>query len=342
MAEVYQVGFLFRPVTESSEAIYVKGDTTPAVWNRIISGGTGEIMPGFGSLAPIVLIAAAALPLCAQQPAPSAPQNSQESAHDLVRDVIYNELHDRERDSHWEYRSECVSPAQNVVREQVETANGPVFRLLSQDGKLLDAAQQEQESERLEEYIHNPGQIAHVERAHDNDEAQVAAIMQMVPSAYLFDYASAPTDDVGRITFRPDPAFVPTNYQARIVHALTGTMIVDLRLKRAIDMSGSLAERVDFGYGLLGHVEKGSSFHIHRHQVSATHWKADLIETHVQGKVLLVKSLSKDQREVRSDFRPVPSGTTLAEAKDMLTDTRNQATDGGVQARLVPAAATQK
>jgi hypothetical protein len=72
--------------------------------------------------------------------------------------------------------------------------------------------------------------------------------------------------------------------------------------------------------------------------VSATHWKADLVETHVQGKVLLVKSLSKDQREARSDFRPVPSGTTLAEAKQML----GQAADQGVQARLVPAAAIRK
>jgi hypothetical protein len=294
-------------------------------------------MPGFGSLAPVVLIVAATVPLWAQQP-PVTPQNNQESAHDLVRDVIYNELHDRERDSHWEYRSECVAPAQNVVREQVETASGPVFRLIEQDGKPLDAAQAERESERLEEYIHDPGQIAHVERTHDDDEAQVAAIMQMVPSAFLFDYVGAPTDGVARIAFRPDPAFVPTSYQARIVHALAGTMIVDLRSKRAIDMSGSVAERVDFGYGLFGRVDKGSSFHIHRHEVSATHWKADLVETHVQGKVLLVKSLSKDQREARSDFHPVPSGTTLAEAKQML----GQAADQGVQARLVPAAAIRK
>jgi hypothetical protein len=288
----------------------------------------------FGS---IVLLVAAALPVLAQVPA-TAPHSDAQSARDLVRDVIYNELHDRERDSHWEYRSACLSPAQDLVREQVETASGPVFRLIEQDGKPLSAAQQGRENERLDDYIHDPGQIALVERAHDNDEAQVAAILQLVPDAFLFDYEGPPSAGVARIAFRPDPAFVPPNYQARIVHALTGTMIVDLRLKRAIDMSGSVAERVDFGYGLLGHVEKGSSFHIHRQQVSATHWKADVIETHVKGRVLIVKSLSKDQREIRSDFRPVPSGTTLAEAKEML----DQAADQGVQARLVPAAPAEK
>jgi len=85
-------------------------------------------------LLPIVLLAAAAIPVLAQVPA-TAPQSDAQSARDLVRDVIYNELHDRERDSHWEYRSACLSPAQDVVREQVETTSGPVFRLIEQDGK---------------------------------------------------------------------------------------------------------------------------------------------------------------------------------------------------------------
>lgn len=291
-------------------------------------------MPAPGRFAPFLVLFATALAAGAQTPE-ALPPGVTQSAHDLMRDVIYNEVHDRERDSHWEYRTECVSTTQNVVREQVETANGPVFRVLEQDGKPLDAEQQQRENQRLDAYINDPGQIARVAKSHDSDESQVAAILQMVPDAFLFEYDGRPSDGVARIAFRPNPAFDPPNYQARIVHALAGIMTVDLRAKRAMDMSGTVQDRVDFGYGLLGHVEKGSSFHIHRQQVSATHWKADLIETHVQGKVLLVKSLSKDQREVRSDFRPVPSGTTLAEAKQMLI----QANDPGTQARLVPAAA---
>jgi hypothetical protein len=100
-------------------------------------------------------------------------------------------------------------------------------------------------------------------------------------------------------------------------------------------MRGTLIQRVDFGYGILGHVEKGGTFAIHRVQVSATHWKTDLVDVHIQGRILMLKTVSKDQREARSDFRPVPSGTTLAEARDML----NQAAAQSVQARLMPAAA---
>jgi hypothetical protein len=296
-------------------------------------------MPTSRCLASVLLMAAASLSLCAQSPEVAAPRSvNPESAPDLVRDVIYNELHDRERDSHWQYRSEWLSSAENRVREQVETDRGPIFRLMEQDGNPLDAIQQEREKQRLDAYIHNPGQIARVERAHEEDEARLAAIIGLLPQAFLFEYDGAPSGDSVRIAFRPDPAFVPSGYEARVVHALTGTLTVDPRLKRMIDMHGVVADRVDFGYGLLGHVEKGGSFEIHRRQVSAEHWKTDLVDVHIQRKILMLKTVSKDQREARSDFRPVASGTTLAEARDMLTQT----IDRGTQAQLIPAATTRK
>jgi len=291
-------------------------------------------------LVTVVMIAAAVAPFCVvlEAQTSAAASGNRESAHDLVRDVIYNELHDRERDSHWEYRSECFSSVEDLVREQIETDNGPVFRVLERDGSPLEGPQREREDERLEAYIHSPGQIARVQHAHAEDEERLATIMRMLPDAFLFEYAGAQSGDQVRIAFRPDPAFVPSGYEARIVHALAGMLTVDQRLRRMIDMRGVLAERVDFGYGLLGHVEKGGTFEIHRRQVSAAHWKTDLVEVHVQGKILMLKTVSKDQREARTEFRPVPSGTTLAEAKDML----NEPADRGTQARLVPAASPRR
>jgi hypothetical protein len=292
-------------------------------------------MSSFGRFAAGVLIGAAAASLCAQTPA--SPNHAQ-SARDLVRDVIYNELHDRERDSHWEYRAECVSSAENSIREQVETDKGPVFRLLAQDGSPLDAVQREREDQRLDRYLQNPAEIARVDRSHREDEERLATVMAMLPQAFLFDYEGTEADGLVHLAFRPDPSFTPTTYEARIVHALNGTISVNARLKRMIDMRGSLAERLDFGYGFLGHVEKGGAFEIHRRQVSPEHWKTDLVDVHVQGKILMLRTVAKDQHEARSDFRPVPSGTTLAEARNML----NEAVDRGTEAHMVPAATARR
>lgn len=285
-------------------------------------------------LTTMVLFCTAGLPLLAQGSEAISPIHAR-SAQDLVREVIDNELHDRERDSHWEYRSECISSAGNLVREQIETDQGPVFRVVEEDGAPLDGVQSDREETRLERYIHNPRQIARVEREHTEDEARLASIMQLLPKAFVFDFRGPTDNGLAQVAFRPDPAFIPSSYEARIVHALAGTLIIDPSKKRMVDIKGVLSERVDFGFGLLGYLEKDGSFEIHRRQVSAGHWKTDLVEIHVQGKLLILKTVSKDQREVRSNFRPIPSGLTLSKARQMLISPAERDTS----AQLVPAGA---
>lgn len=271
------------------------------------------------------------LPCALVMYASSSVAQTPEPAQKLVADVIYNELHDRECDSFWEYRSERVSGEQNIVREQVETADGPIFRVIEDHGNPLDADQRRKEDQRLRELVGRPGAMAHVRQEHEQDEERLKKVMEMLPFAFLFEYDGPSEGDSVRIAFRPNPAFTPASYEARVVHALGGTLIVNQRLKRMIDMDGRLMDRVDFGYGILGHIEKDGTFEIRRQQVSETHWKTDLVEVHIQGKVLLFKNVTKDQREVRMDFHPVPHDISLAGAKELLDQTGSQEN----QARLM-------
>jgi len=244
-------------------------------------------------------------------------------AQKLAAEVIYNELHDRECDSFWQYRSYRVSGSENIVREQVETTDGPIFRVIEDHGNPLDTSQRRREDLRLDELVETPGAMTRVRRDHEQDEERMKGVMEMLPRALLFEYAGPAQGDEVRLTFRPNPAFVPDGYEARIIHALGGKLTVNQRLKRMIDMNGHLVERVDFGYGILGHIEKGGSFEIHRQQVSETRWKTDLVEVHIQGRVLLFKNVTKDQREARSDFHPVPHNISLAAAKNLLDQAAN-------------------
>jgi hypothetical protein len=244
-------------------------------------------------------------------------------AQQLIADVIYNELNDRGCDSFWQYGIHRVSDSQNVDREQVETSDGPIFRLVKDHGNPLNAGERRREDLRLEELVQEPGAIARVRQEQLKDEARMRKVIELLPRAFLFEYAG-PSEGVQiRLSFRPNPAFTPASYEARILHALGGTLVVNQRLKRLIDVDGQLTQRVDFGYGILGHVEKGGIFEIRREQVSEAHWKTNLVEIHIQGKVLLFKNVTKDQRESRSDFRPVPLDISLAEAKVLLDQAAN-------------------
>lgn len=275
-------------------------------------------MPIPGKLVAALLASLLALPLAAQHTQPS-PQPAPEPAQQLARDVIWNELHDPDRLSHWEYLSTRIADGQTLVREQVETREGPVSRVLARNGAPLTAAQQQREARRVRAYIQDPSAIARAQRDRRQDAARLVSIMQIIPQAFLFQYQGSPSGGVARLSFRPNPAFVPSGYDARIVHALTGTMTVDLRNKRLMDIRGVISQPVAIGFGLLGSVSPGGTFEIHRCQVSPHHWKTDLVDIHVQGKLLMLKSLARDQHETRSGFRRVPQNISLAQADQLLS-----------------------
>ena len=70
--------------------------------------------------------------------------------------------------------------------------------------------------------------------------------------------------------------------------------------------------------GFLGHIAKGGTFEIERTQVSSSHWKTQLVDIHVDGRMLLFKTINKQQHEIRSDFEPVSNNLDLRQAEELL------------------------
>lgn len=270
------------------------------------------------SFAVALLLGGTLLVHAAESGHPEAEAGRPESAQDLVREVMYNELHDRECDSYWRYRSVRQTGKQDIVREQIETSEGPIYRVLEDHGSPLDLNEREREAHRIEKLIQDRNAMKKIEQEHLQDEERLKRVMEIFPDAFLFHIGDLGQGDVVRIEFSPNPSFKPESYEARVVHAMDGTLVVNRRLKRMIEMDGRILQRVSFGYGILGYVEKGGTYEIRRVQVSDSHWKTSLVEVHVQGKVLLFQNVDKEQRELRSDFYPVPHDISLEEAKHLL------------------------
>ena len=66
-----------------------------------------------------ILPLAGALLLCAVSTVRA--QSPTESAHDLVKDVVYNELQERRQVSLWQYRVDKRVGSLNTVEQEVET-----------------------------------------------------------------------------------------------------------------------------------------------------------------------------------------------------------------------------
>jgi hypothetical protein len=264
-----------------------------------------------------ILLLAGALLLCAVSPLRG--QNPAQSAHDLVKDVVWNELQERRQLSLWQYRVDKRVGSQTTIEQEVETLSGPVYRVLARHGTPLDAAAQKKETERLNNLVRNSGEQARMKQEHEAEEQRLERLLAAMPEAFIYAYDGMADGNL-RLSFSPNPAYNPPTFETRVYHALSGEIWIQPRQKRLVKLDGHIVHEIDFGFGLLGRIEKGGTFQIERAPVVGNRWKTTLLDVHISGRVIFFKSINRDQHVVRTAFEPVPSNTNVREAVVLLND----------------------
>jgi hypothetical protein len=286
------------------------GDTTgePRSLNPGIFSLEGGGMRGVWILTGV--LAAASVPWCAQAAA-------QEDAGKLVRETVYNELHDHVRHGYWRYWVKQHGQDGSRIEEQVETEDGPVGRVLLRNGQRLDAQDDQVEEAKLRALMSSRGEQANLRQSHREDEERVGRILALLPDGFVYK-------DVGmengcrHLRYTPNPKYTAHTIDARVFHRLSGDLWVDVRMKRMKRLEGHLDENVDFGLGMLGRVNKGSWFRMERTQVSADEWKMARLEVHMNGRALMFKNVAHDTSEVRGGFEAVPPRMNLEQGMQVL------------------------
>lgn len=240
------------------------------------------------------------------------------SAHQLVEQVVTNELQANQNDhTHWMYRDSDTVPAKTTVKLVVETPDGTASKLILLNGHPLTAQQQAQDEARMESVLTDPSVVAKQRKSSAHDDQQAVSLMKMLPDGFLWSYAG---ESHGKITlaFKPNPAFQPPTYASRVFAGMAGQMIVDAAQKRLIVLSGKLIQTVEFGWGIFGKMDKGGTFRVVRSQVAPGIWEITETHVHIQGHMLIFKSINEQEDEITSDYKKTPSSMTLREAIDNL------------------------
>jgi hypothetical protein len=238
------------------------------------------------------------------------------TAGELVDEVVRNELADREKQRKWLCMIEKRAGKQTLTQVQVETKDGPLFRLLAIDGTMLNSAQRQQDDARIGRLMKDPKSLLKLKQAQEEDETKLEKIIGLLPEAFVYEYDGA-EGNLLRVKFHPNPAYNPPTYEARVVHSLAGTILIDADQKRLAKVAGQLISRVEFGYGLLGRIDNGT-VELGRVPVGPQLWKTAFINIRFSGRVAIFKTISKEQYERRSDFRAVSSDLSLSDAKELL------------------------
>ena len=230
-----------------------------------------------------------------------------------MADACYNELHQREQNALWESQVQRRN-AGHVIREQeIETVDGPVHRLLSVDGHEPSPSERKQNDERLRDLMQNTRARLELKKRCEADEKLLADLLRVMPDAFLFEDQGT-QGSFEKLAFGPNPTYKPKTNEEKVLHAMSGVILMDRDEKRLARLSATLTQQVDFGYGVIGHLRKGGTVDVNRIRLAPGIWKTSSFRIDINGRFVFFKTLNKQQDEAHSDFKLVAPDTTILRA----------------------------
>jgi len=190
------------------------------------------------------------------------------------------------------------------------------------NGKPLTEQQWNQENQRIEQLLNNRSQLKKEKQQQREDGEQATHLLKMLPDAFLFQQESS---EGNRITlhFTPNPTFRASGSSEMVFHHMEGTLTLDLKQERLVEISGRLSSEVKFAGGLLGHLDKGGTFYVKQQEVGPGCWEMTRMDVQMNGKALFFKTISVRTRELDTDFHAVPAAASIQQVA-ALTDERNE------------------
>jgi hypothetical protein len=206
----------------------------------------------------------------------------------------------------------------HLWRELVaETSVGKVRLLVAEDGKPLSAERAAAEKARLADIAAHPEAFQKREQAVMGDEQHAQQMLVLLQKAFLFDEPRVEGGDL-RIGFRPDPTYQPLSLEERVLHGMSGSILVDARTMELHRIEGRLPADVSIGFGLLGTIRAGSTFSTAHQPEPGNEWKMSAVDTEIDGKLLFFKSIGKREQVAHHNFKLLASDIGVPQAVTML------------------------
>lgn len=247
----------------------------------------------------------------------------------LVQEAVQNELAAaKDGGGKHMFHSRKQTPKGSQTKLYVETTEAMAGMLVAINDQPLTPEQQQGELEHLGWLLQNPDQLRKKQLREKEDAERTLRIVKALPDAFRYQYAAAESGDgpgVARLTFTPNPEYSPPSRVEQALSGMEGYLLISIASKRLARIDGKLFRDVSFGWGLIGRLDKGSTFQVQQADVGNGAWEVTEMHLKVTGKILLFKGLNLASDEVFSDFRAVPDGTTFAQGVELLKKEREKA-----------------
>lgn len=271
----------------------------------------------------LLLLAAFGLIASAQNESPT-----QIPAGELVKKAVANEVAAaNDTTAMHMFRSRRQTPRGSQTKLYVETKDAMAAMLIAINDQPLDAQQQQSEVGHLGWLMNNPEQLRKKHAREKEDADRTLRIVKALPDAFRYEYAGAERGQPSlgkdgcqllRLKFRPNPSYSPPTRIEQVLTGMEGYLLIDPQNQRLAKIDGTLFRDVSFGWGIIGHLDKGGHFVVTQADVGDGTWDVTEMKLDISGKILLFKSISMVSDEVFSDFRRVDQNLTFAQGVKLL------------------------
>lgn len=243
-----------------------------------------------------------------------------QDAKQTIQTLIANESEAGNHRGHYTYLSveKSERTGGHTWTERVAETNwGKVKYLVAEDGSALSGDRLVAEKIRIEDQAARPEEFRRQESARVDDEQHAKQMLSLLPRAFLFD-GPVPEGDNLRIRFRPNPDYSPNGMEERVLHAMSGSVLLEKISTRLREIQGNIPQDLNIGFGMLATIRAGSNFSTLREHVDGYDWKTETVHTAINGKALFLKTIARQQESRHSDFKKIPEGMTVADAVKLL------------------------
>jgi hypothetical protein len=304
------------------------------VWLVILFGSFLKIMNWLRSISRVhfcrrsLVIAAAVATSVRTAPAATPGAANDLSPAALVRSAVANEVAAIQDTSvkHM-FRSRKQTPHGSQTKLYVETNEAMAGMTIAYDDKPISEQQLQGELRHLQHLVADPNDMRRKQKQEREDTEHTLRIVRALPDAFVYDFdGTEPSrpglgkagDELVRLKFRPNPHYSPPSRVEQVLMGMQGQLLIDKDCLQLAKIDATLFREVSFGWGILGHLDKGGSFVVEQAEVGDGTWAISRNQLNFTGKIMMVKSLMIKSDETFSDFRRMPDDITFAKGVELL------------------------
>jgi hypothetical protein len=251
----------------------------------------------------------------------ASPTLTNDEAQALVRRVLQTEVSAAGDTTHpMQYRLRKQSPRLTTTKLILETKDGDVARLIAVNDSPLASLDEQNELNRLQALLSDPGQQRHRQQREQGDAERARKVMRALPDAFLYSYAGTADTPQGpsyRLSFQPNPNFDPQDLEAQVLKGMAGELWIDVVQHRVTRLECKRLHDVDYGFGLLGKLDQGGTLLLEQADVGEHQWRTTRMVLVMNARVLF-KTVKLDTTLDLSQYSRVAAGLSYQQAIQLL------------------------